>query len=174
MRKAGSQIIMVAHHDEPTVPDWNINMLAWVGKKKKEGVCVNVSQSVCCIWLHTFSEQHFFCWQMRERQRHYALTKDVREPQMAGSMTYNPVSFPNTPALTVRSGAVLYLWENKRIFPPTMPAVFLHITINKKLISLCWHSFNPSLRPLTRKHLNSRHICIDGLLSTEGHSSIFM
>ena len=35
-KKAGTQIIMVAHHDEPTVPDWNINKLAREGRRKKK------------------------------------------------------------------------------------------------------------------------------------------
>lgn len=57
---------MVAHHDEPTVPDWNINKLAREGrrrerkKKKKKGARVNVSQSVCCILPHALCEQHLF------------------------------------------------------------------------------------------------------------------
>lgn len=57
MRKAGSQIIMVVDHDEPTVLDWNTNMLAW-----KKGECLNLSQSGCSSLPHIFCplcEQHF-------------------------------------------------------------------------------------------------------------------
>lgn len=63
---AGSEIITVAHHDEPTVPDWNINMLA----KEKNGACV--TESVCCILTHIFRslcEQHFLCSKMKEKKR---------------------------------------------------------------------------------------------------------
>lgn len=96
MRKAGSQIIMVTHHDEPTVPDWNINMLA---RKKEE-----------CILPHILCELHCFLLTDERKTEAYDYDKRVRKPQMAGSMTYNPMILPNTPTLSaVCSGAVFYL-----------------------------------------------------------------
>lgn len=61
-------------------------------------------------------------------------------------------------------------WGKTCSFSPlTVRAEFQHITINKKLISLCWHGLNLSLRPPARTHLNSERSCIDGPLTTEGH-----
>lgn len=87
----------------------------------------------------------FFCWQMRERQRAYDSDK-----RMWGSVGWLEVWLitrwasltPPHCLLTVSQRCSLHLWEKKKT-KKQVRAAFLHATINKKLISLCWHSFKP-------------------------------
>lgn len=136
-------------------------LIRWGGKK---GVCVTVSQNVCCI----FTTSHILVVMWTALFSAHRWYRNMRKPQMARNMTYNPVSFPNTPTSSgcMCSSAVLSLPVGKQAdFPSDNACSVLassNITINKNSSHFADTVFNLSLRPPTHKHLNSQRICIDG------------
>lgn len=90
---------MVVHHDEPTVPDWNINLLDCLMQAK--------SKRLLRFTLHFVRAALFPLTDESNME-----AKDERKHQMAGCVTSNPVSFPVSAACSLPMGKQVALPSN--------------------------------------------------------------